>query len=232
MERRLAVTTALFRGHASHRLIASRFPPIGIFDSFNDLEAARAALELESATDDRLNDVAGRLSLMAPADILLGVPTAHQIMAAFLHPAPGGGRFNKDRLGAWYASLDLKTAVAETLHHHALRLRRSAGGFPNSIVMRQLITRPRANLVDIRKQRQAALYHREDYTDSQTFGERCRADGHDGIWYRSLRRSGGENIVIFRPKLLPPVVQGTHYRYDWSEDGTAIVSEIRAVSRE
>jgi hypothetical protein len=38
-------------------------------------------------------------------------------MAAFLHVAPGGMRFNGPELGAWYAAEDIRTAAAEVGHH-------------------------------------------------------------------------------------------------------------------
>ena len=49
-------------------------------------------------------------------------PNASIVMAAFLHVAPGGMRFNGPELGAWYAADDIRTAAAEVGHH----LRREA----------------------------------------------------------------------------------------------------------
>src|SRR6195256_4657406 len=39
------------------------------------------------------------------------------VVAAFLHVAPGGMRFNGPDLGAWYAADDIRTAAAEVGHH-------------------------------------------------------------------------------------------------------------------
>ena len=65
-------------------------------------------------------------------------------------PSCFGKRFNRETLGAWYAACDPATAIAETLYHHTRRLRASAGGFPNTIQMRELISTPTADLHDIR----------------------------------------------------------------------------------
>lgn len=222
----MAVTITRFPAARTHRLIASRYPTIGPFDYMPDAAAAAAAEALESATNQRLSDVAGRLALLRPEDIVVDVPTAHQAMAAFLHVAPSGGRFNGPDLGAWYASLDIDTAIAETVFHHARRLARSAAGFPNSIEMRELVSRPKADLVDIRRRADRSLYDPDDYTKSQEFGRQHRTDGRDGIWFRSVRRAPGENIVLFKPRLVVPIVQGAHYRYDWDAKGTVSVARM------
>ncbi|HEX2116244.1 MAG TPA: RES family NAD+ phosphorylase [Alphaproteobacteria bacterium] len=225
----MAVTASRFAGRRTHRLIASRYPTIGPFDYIKDAEAAAIAAELETATNDRLNDVAGRLALLDPKDIVVGIPTAHQVMAAFLHTAETGGRFNSPDLGAWYAALEIETAIAETLFHHGRRLGKSAAGFPNAIEMRELITRPRADLVDIRAEDDPGLYAPDDYRKSQAFGRECLKQRRDGIWYRSVRRAGGENVVIYKPRLLVPVIQGDHYRYDWDRQGNPNVARITGV---
>ncbi|MGD9537634.1 MAG: RES family NAD+ phosphorylase [Alphaproteobacteria bacterium] len=215
----MALSLAHIEGVATHRLIASRYPTVGPFDYMGDVETIEAALALEGATNDRLNDVAGRLALLAPGDIAIGVPSAHQAMAPFLHPAEAGGRFNGPELGAWYAALDIETAIAETRYHHHRRLAASQAGFPSTIEMRELLSRPSADLVDLRRLDDAALYHHEDYRAGQRFGRARRDERRDGIWYRSVRRREGENVVLFKPRLLVPVIQGDHYRYDWDAQG-------------
>lgn len=220
---------ARLEGAPTHRLIASRYPTIGPFDYMPDAEAAAAAAELEMATNDRLVDFDGRLSLLHPDDIVVGVPTAHQAMAAFLHASERGGRFNGPDLGAWYASLDIETAFSETLHHHGLRLSRSEAGFPNTIEMRELVSRPDAELVDLRDLQDPAIYDPDDYSAGQALGRRCREERRDGILFRSVRRAGGENVAILKPRLVVPVVQGAHFRYDWDAKGVAKVTRLEGV---
>src|ERR1700736_634992 len=123
----------------THRLIANRYPPVGMFDDLtaNKDELAIAYL-LESVTNDRLAVLSSRLPLLPESEIVQG-PGATMVMAAFLHANESGGRFTDARLGAWYASLDVETAIAETAYHSTRRLRLSESAFPSNIQMRQLV---------------------------------------------------------------------------------------------
>ena len=59
---------------------------------------------------------------MCIRDRVYGIPNAHIIRAAFLHPGPFGHRFNDTTRGAWYASKTAKTSIAEVAYHKAKRL--------------------------------------------------------------------------------------------------------------
>lgn len=220
--------TAVFSAQ-THRLIASRWPTVGVFDDCMDQEAVQVALELESLTNDRLADTAA-LKAIPVAEYAFGQQGATIAMAAFLHGR--AGRFNLGRVGAWYASLDVRTAIAETTHHHEKRLRASSPGFPALIQMRELLSTPDATLTDIREKQEEAphLYHDSDYGQSQTFGETIRSSGGDGIWFSSVRWRGGQNIVLYKPRLVVPVLQGDHYEYAWERDGTCEVCRLTNVA--
>ena len=71
-------------------------------------------MELVGWTNDRL--VADRIFRLPQTEWVYGVPNASIVMAAFLHVAPGGMRFNGPELGAWYAADDIRTAAAEVGH--------------------------------------------------------------------------------------------------------------------
>jgi hypothetical protein len=218
----------------SHRLVASRYPVIGIFDDLtSDPDELRVAFVLEAATNDRLTR---RLAFLPDSEIVSG-PGATLVMAAFLHADPAGGRFTDGRLGAWYAALEVETAIAETLHHNDRRLRLSAGGFPNRIQIRQLIAAVRCELVDLRgmRERRPELYRPDDYSASQAFGIRLRwpegGEGEAGIVYDSVRREGGTNLCIFRPSLVRlPALQGDHFEYSWNNRGDATVMRLSNVA--
>ncbi len=218
----------------THRLIASRHPTIGVFDDLVDPADAEAAMELESLTNDRLTGALGRLAAIPRTDWAVGQTGATLAMAAFLHPSPGGGRFNSDGLGAWYASCDPDTAIDETLYHHTRRLRASDAGFPATIQMRELLSTPDCRLHDVRGRQsdRPELYDPDPthYGGSQRFGEELRRSRSDGILFDSVRRSGGENIAIFRPRLLVPVIQGDHYTYSWDGSGRHTVSRLTNVA--
>lgn len=221
--------------HRSHRLIASRHPTIGVFDDLtDDPEDLEAAFLLEMATNPRVGDLARRLALLMPDEVVSG-PTASMVMAAFLHTDARGGRFHDSRLGAWYAALDLKTAIAETVFHNERRLKMSDGGFPNRIQVRELICDLAIELTDLRGLRgeRPELYDPdpESYPASQAFAAALRwpAAGTprcNGLAFASVRREGGENVCLFWPSLVPrPVIQGNHLEYAW--DSAGVLSVLR-----
>src|SRR5258708_36411792 len=72
-------------------------------------------MELVGWTNDRL--VAERIDRLPQSEWVYGAPNSSIVMAAFLHVAPGGMRFNGPELGAWYAADDIRTAAAEGGHH-------------------------------------------------------------------------------------------------------------------
>jgi RES domain-containing protein len=219
----------------THRLIASRFPTIGVFDDIAaDEEELRVAFLLENLTNPRSQR---RLSLVPPGELVAG-PSGSLVMAAFLHAAEEGGRFNDGDLGAWYASLDLATAFAETVHHHERRLRASAAGFPARIQMRELSARIGVALLDLRGARDshADLYDRGSYAASQAFARDRRwpfaEPGESGLIFESVRHQGGTNVCIFRPKAIAlPVTQGDHYEYIWSAAGELNIVKLTLVRR-
>lgn len=225
------------RAHVSdttHRLIASHYPPLGAFDELTaDPQELAIADLLQSATNDRLAILSRRL---LPASVQ--GPGAAMVMAAFLHTDAAGGRFTDGRLGAWYASLDVDTAIAETVHHSTRRLRLSDGAFPSSIQMRELVAGIDCTLVDLRGQRQERpeLYDPNAYRAAQAFGVGLRwprsGDGENGLVYGSVRRAGATNVCIFRPSLiLLPVTQADHYEYRWDAGGSVSVLKLTDVPR-
>jgi len=223
---------------ATHRLIASRFPPVGVFDDLTqDKDDLAVAFLLESATNDRLGMLSGRLTLLPPEEIVQG-PGATLVMGAFLHADAAGGRFTDHRLGAWYASMDVDTAIAETVFHSTRRLQLSAGAFPSSIQMRALVARIDCALIDLRGQRRARpeLYDPDNYAASQAFGVSLRwpksGEGANGIVYESVRRKEGVNVCLYRPSLVRlPVNQTDHYEYRWDAMGKVSVLKLSNVEQ-
>jgi hypothetical protein len=225
--------------HRAHRLIASRYPPVGVFDDLAaDEEELRVAFLLEAATNDRFALLERRLGLLPDGEIV-GGEGASLVMAAFLHASEEGGRFTDSRLGAWYASFDVGTAIAETLYHSDRRLRHSQQGFPNAIQIRELVADIDCALCDVRGRQhdRPELYAPDpaEYGPAQAFaaGLRWPRDGaapENGIVYDSVRRAGGVNLCLFRPSLVPlPVLQGDHFEYHWDAAGASRVTKITNV---
>lgn len=221
----------------THRLIASRFPTIGVFDGLADTEDdLRVLFELEMLANPRLQAGVGRLARIPKGGVASG-PTGNQVMAAFVHCHDDGGRFNDGRLGAWYAALDVKTAIAETVHHLTRRLALSEGGFPQTIQMRELLAKVEEPCLDLCGQAtaHAALYDPDDYSAAREFAAGARwpfaEGGAAGLRYNSVRRAGGINVCVFKPTAIAlPVAQGDHYQYAWNAKGEISVVKLTHVT--
>jgi hypothetical protein len=47
--------------------------------------------------------------------------------------------------------------------------------------------------------------------------------------YASVRRPSGTNLVVYRPSLLPPVIEGDHFDYRWTGGPTPAVLKLTGV---
>lgn len=201
-----------------YRLIGSRDPPGGVYDHTADAAERHALYLIESLTNDRINEGLDRLRRLPEEQRMFGSKEVAIIMAAFCHPAPAGGRFTSEAAGAWYAAFDFNTAVAETVHHNTRRLATSAIGFTARIPLREQVATVDAVFHDIRGWRPTApaLYDPDSYAVSQPLGNALRRAGSNGILYDSVRRPGGENIAVFKPRLILDVIQGRSLEYRWT----------------
>lgn len=191
----------------SYRLIPSRFPPVPLFDTVATAGDLAAVMELVGWTNDRL--VRERMLRLPQADWAYGRANASVVMAAFLHAAPDGGRFNGPDLGAWYAGGAIATAIAEVGHH----LRREAvarGVSGMTRTFRCYAARLAGRYRDIRGTH-PDLHDPHSHGAGQAFGEAMRAAGGDGIVYDSVRHSGGIAVCAYRPRKIEDVVQAAHY---------------------
>ena len=194
----------------AHRLIPSQFPPIGLFDTVATAADLGAVMELVGWTNDRL--VAERIVRLPQNEWVYGTPNASVVMAAFLHVAPGGMRFNGPELGAWYASDDIRTAAAEVGHH--LRREATARSVPTmSRTYGTYTATLLSDYLDIRGQqaKYPDVYASDRYDASQQFGEHVRASSGAGILYTSLRHQSGNNVVAFRTRNITDIVQEDHF---------------------
>lgn len=190
----------------THRLIPSQYPPIGLFDTVATAADLDAVMELTGWTNDRL--VAHRLARLPQSERVFGRPNSSIILAAFLHAAPDGGRFNGPDLGAWYAAAALNTAIAEVGHH--LRRELVARKRPSE---RRVFRAYRARLsgsFETLPPARTDLLSSTSWAASQVYGESRRAAGATGILYPSLRHAGGVNLCAYRPSLIEDVMQAEH----------------------
>ncbi|NWG26429.1 MAG: RES family NAD+ phosphorylase [Pseudorhodoplanes sp.] len=212
----------------AYRLIPSQFPPIGLFDTVAIAADLAAVMDLVGWTNDRL--VAERVARLPQSEWVYGTPNASIVMAAFLHVASGGMRFNRPELGAWYSSDDIRTAAAEVGHH--LRREAIARSVPTmSRTYRTYTATLLGDYLDIRRQqaKYPDVYASDRYDASQKFGEDLRASGGAGILYTSLRRQSGTNVVAFRTRNVTDLVQEDHFEITVSATDRTI--NVRKLSR-
>jgi hypothetical protein len=212
----------------AYRLIPSRFPPIGLFDTVATAADLEAVMDLVGWTNDRL--VAERIARLPRSEWVYGTPNASIAMAAFLHVAPGGMRFNGPELGGWYASDQIRSAAAEVGHH----LRREASArsvAPMSRTYRTYTATLLGDYLDIRGQQALypEVYASDRYETSQQFGENVRASGGAGILYTSLRWQSGIHVVAFPTHNITEIVQEDDFEITVSATDRMI--NVRKLSR-
>ena len=203
-----------------YRIIPSRFPPIQLFERVADPADLEAVFAVEALTNTRIREEVGELPLVAPEDRVSGAGSSW-IMAPFTHVSAPGGRFSTPEFGAYYASRDIVTAIAETRYHRA-RFMAYTSEPPMEIDMRVLRANLSGRLHDARGMGRAHpdIYDKSDYSASQALATRLRAAGSSGIVYDSVRHTGGECSAILRPPVLTRCRQAQHLAYVW--DGTSI----------
>ena len=203
-----------------HRLIASRFPTVGLYDQVADAADLDVVFAIEALTNPRVRQELGQLSLVPPADRVVG-PGATLIMAAFTHLNPLGSRFSDGSWGVYYAADSLDTAVAEVSYHRELFLARTAEDAID-IDLRWLHADLMDKLHDVRGQGASlpAVYDPDHYGASQDLSRALRSQGSPGIVYDSVRRPLGQCAAVLKPKTLSHAKTAGHIGLHW--DGRAI----------
>jgi hypothetical protein len=194
------------------RLVPSRYPTVGILDRVASPDDLPFIFELESWTNDRISDELGILHRVPRAEWVAGRPMASVVMAAFCHPRVGGGRFNGEDRGAWYAGTTLDTAHAEVVYHRGRELA-EIGVSETRLEMRLYLADFRAEFEDARGNE--AVHDPGSYAASQPYARDLLARGSDGVYYRSVRYPGGECIACFRPALVLNVRPDAAFEYRW-----------------
>ncbi len=197
------------------RIVASRFPPIQLFERVSDNPDAWETLAaLEQATNPRFRDEAGDISLV-PADRRVAGAGATWVMAPFTHVNAKGSRFSSGTFGVYYAARDLVTAVRETAFHFE-RFARDSNDPPRREDMRVLLGKVANTFDDLNSvPHNKELLDPNSYAASQPFGVERRKVGSNGISYPSVRHTGGRCIAAFWPNVVSIPIQERHLQYDW-----------------
>lgn len=202
------------------RLIPSRYPTVGLFDAIADPADLAVVFAIEALGNPRLRDELGELELVPPDERVSG-PGSTVIMAAFTHLNPEGSRFSDGSYGVYYAAKDVKTALAEVIHHREIFLSRTRE--PEiDVDMRVITAELRGKFHDLRglQAPYAAVYARDHYGASQELGRHLREQGSLGVIYDSVRKAGGTCAAIFRPRALTNAQSRQHLALHW--DGVRV----------
>jgi RES domain len=200
------------------RIIASRFPPINLFERLSANPAVwEVMIELEQLTNPRVRDEVGNISLV-PSSRRVSGPNASWVMAPFTHLNKKGSRFSNGSFGIYYAAEHLETAIRETVHHFS-RFARDSHDPPRREDMRVLLGTTNCildNVDTLDPDQKAKLLHKDSYLDSQPFGGGRRSTGSDGLSYPSVRHDGGRCIAAFWPNVVGIPMQERHLHYEWN----------------
>jgi hypothetical protein len=207
---------AQFERAGTHRLIPAKYGAESVLESLRLPSNVLADLnELDAATNERKIAENGGNTAIGPGELLLGVPEAHIVNAAFTHPGPFGGRFHSPQRGAWYAGLEIETSLAEVAFHKRLFLAdgRIQGQYAFDYI---------DSLGDF-----SGLFHTLDagerescllpgpvpqcYSAPQALANRLLFEGSNGIVYPSVRQPSGTCIASFRPALIFHPRRGPNY---------------------
>lgn len=197
------------------RIIASRFPPIQLFERVSsNPDAWEALAALEQATNPRVRDDVGDISLV-PADRRVAGAGAALVMAPFTHVNPRGSRFSDGTFGVYYAARDLITAIRETVYHFE-KFALDSNDPPRREDMRVLLGKVANAFDDLDSvPHSKKILDPNSYAVSQPFGVERRTDGSNGISYPSVRHAGGRCIAAFWPNVVGIPIQERHLQYDW-----------------
>jgi hypothetical protein len=192
---------------ATHRLIPAKYGAESVLESLPlPLDVLADLSELDAATNERKIAETGGNRAIGPGELLLGVPEAHIVNAAFTHPGPFGGRFHGAQRGAWYAGFEIETSIAEVAFH---KRRFLADG--------RIQGRHSFDYIDFLADFSGEFHTLEAtdlesclqpdpvpqcYAASQALANKLLFEGSNGIVYPSVRRDSGTCIVCFRPALV------------------------------
>ena len=200
------------------RIIASRYPPINLFERLtSDPAVWDALIALEELTNPRVRDEVGDIALVAPEERVAG-PGASYVMASFTHRNPAGSRFSDGTFGVYYAAAEIETAIAETVHHFEVYARDSSDP-PRMEDMRVLVGTVGEAFEDIfalAEPQRGQVLDPDSYAAAQGYARSLRDDGAMGVVYPSVRRAAGMCVAAFRPRAVGLPRQERHLKYRWN----------------
>jgi hypothetical protein len=203
----------------THRLIPSRYSPKEesvLARLAPDDEILEEIVQIEGRTNERLEAEHGLLPGISPQELVINVPYASVINAAFTHAHPAGARFSGPFRGVWYAARSIHTAQAEVAYHATIGLS-EVGRFKDEITYDEYLADFRGEFHDLRTtQKFARALDPDSYEFSQALGQTLLLAGSIGLVYPSVRHAGGVCLACFRPALVAHVRKGRTFCFRWT----------------
>jgi len=225
----VAVLAMLHRDD-THRLVPAKHSENGsVLENLGlPAEVLSDLSEIDAATNDRKIAERGGNPAIGPSELLMGVPEAHVVNAAFSHPNPLGSRFNNSRRGAWYAAFNLETAFAEVTYHKRRFLKDMRVEEAFSFEYRDFLANFDGMFHHLEAHEQSCLLAEpvpQCYADGQMLALLLLHGGSAGIVYRSVRHPQGTCIACFRPALIFHVRRGSRYKVTLSPTSDQVITE-------
>lgn len=204
-------------------------PPVLLPLIDTDEELADLA-EIEGATSSRLLGQNGGISGIDASEFVYGVPHAAFINASFAYAKPREpNRFNGPDRGAWYAALDVDTALREVTFHMGEFLA-AAGDYHATVEYTEMFASFAGEFVDLRHVSGSLPCLHPDkavgYPAGNALANEARSKGLNGIIYPSVRYQGGTCVAALWPHAVQSVAQGNIYRAVWNGTNEPIVQKV------
>ena len=203
------------------RIVRSVHPPIDLFEDIADPADWPLLVAAEQKTNPRLMESIGNLDLV-PVHRRVSGPGASFLMAPFTHVSTDRpGRFSDGSYGVLYVGREFKTALFETMHHHARFMADTGQSAGWTSQFRELVLDVTAMVHDCRGLPPGdPVLSPDDYAANQALAAGLRGAGAEGVVYPSVRNPGGECAGLFHPDLASRPVQARHLDYHW--DGARV----------
>ena len=184
-------------------------------------------VQIEALTNPLAREAARTLATIPTARRYSGAGAGF-VMTPFVLPM--GSRFSDGSYGVLYAANAMETALRESGHHQALRLRATAAAAGSTLRMWSCrIDIETATIADVRRRTgaDAAIYDPISYAGGRALGRSLRREGHDGVRFDSVRHEGGECAGLFWPDAVKDARPGDQWLFSF--DGERIAEYARVV---
>ncbi len=229
-------SSAPFEADNTHRLVPAKYSDTGsVLENLGlPSEVLTDLSEIDAATNERKLAEQGSNSAIGPGELLMGVPEATIINAAFCHPGPHGARFNNSRRGAWYAGLEVETSVAEVAYHKRRFLIDMRSKGEEAFEYQDFLADFAGMFHQLASEEKESCMQGEPVPQCYAAGQALAATflyaGSPGIVYPSARLSDATCIVCFRPALVFNPRRGKRYEINIAAETEKV--ELRVLQKQ